>query len=71
MQQAEQRRQMFAPAFSKLVSLIGRRVQYPDDFKNWRKDQKADFRKARYSVADTLLDAAFVVSNLIHYQLQI
>jgi len=59
----ERRRLLFAPAFSRLVSLISGRVQYPSDFKQWRKDQRSDFRKARYSVADTLVDAAFVAGG--------
>lgn len=38
-------------------------MRYPDNFDSWRKDQKADFKRARYLVADTLLDAAMVVGG--------
>jgi hypothetical protein len=56
----EQRLAKFRPPFMKLVTLIRGRVRYPDDFDAWHKDEKLDFRRSRYAVADTLVDAAGV-----------
>lgn len=57
------RRELFAPAFARLVQSIQHRVRYPQGFKNWRKDERADFRRARYAVADTLVEAAAVLGG--------
>lgn len=54
----EQRLAKFRTPFMKLVALIRGRVRYPDDFDSWHKDEKLDFRRSRYAVADTLVDAA-------------
>jgi len=40
---------------------IQHRVKYPVNFEDWNKSQKADFRRARYAVADTLSVAAQLV----------
>jgi hypothetical protein len=40
---------------------IQHRVKYPVNFEDWSKSQKADFRRARYAVADTLSVAAQLV----------
>ena len=57
---AESRRrlELFKPAFSQLVALIAGRVRYPDDWDTWHRDDQDEFRQQRYSVADTLQDAA-------------
>eukprot|EP00240_Pyramimonas_obovata_P002590 CAMPEP_0118943288 /NCGR_PEP_ID=MMETSP1169-20130426/38014_1 /TAXON_ID=36882 /ORGANISM="Pyramimonas obovata, Strain CCMP722" /LENGTH=723 /DNA_ID=CAMNT_0006888509 /DNA_START=206 /DNA_END=2373 /DNA_ORIENTATION=- len=62
---AEQARRVafFKPAFVRLIQSIQGRVRYPDGFDHWRKDQKAEFKRARYMVADTLMDAAQVVGG--------
>lgn len=57
------RRGLFVPAFARLVESIQGRVRYPEDFANWRKDERADFRRARYAVADTLVEAAAVLGG--------
>eukprot|EP00898_Chlorokybus_atmophyticus_P004078 jgi/Chlat1/4671/Chrsp3S05637 len=63
--QAEKDRRIsfFQPAFSKLVTLISGRVRYPLDFESWRDADKKDFKRSRYAVADTLIDAADVLGG--------
>lgn len=60
MKPAEQSRrlELFRPAFEQLVGLIRGRVRFPDDFETWHHDERADFKRARIAVGDTLLDAA-------------
>lgn len=58
----ERRIQLFMPAFEQLVELIRGRVRFPDDFGNWHRDERADFRRVRVAVGDTLLDAACACS---------
>ena len=56
--EGQRRLELFKPAFSQLVALICGRVRYPDDWDTWHRDDRDEFRQQRYSVADTLLDAA-------------
>ena len=56
--EGERRLELFKPAFSQLIALICGRVRYPDDWDTWHRDDRDEFRQQRYSVADTLLDAA-------------
>ena len=59
--EAARRRAFFQPAFVRLIQSIQHRVKYPVNFEDWSKSQKADFRRARYAVADTLGVAAQLV----------
>ena len=58
--QAEQTRRLavFVPAFEQLVGLIHGRVRFPDDYDQWHRDERADFKRHRVAIGDTLLDAA-------------
>lgn len=60
---AEQSRRLdlFRPAFEQLVGLIRGRVRYPDDLDTWHHDERADLKRARVAVGDTLLDAACAI----------
>lgn len=55
---SRRRLELFKPAFSQLVTLICGRVRYPEDWDTWHRDNRDEFKQQRYSVADTLLDAA-------------
>jgi len=65
----DRRRQLFVPAYGRLVALIRGRVRYPDDFEGWRPDERADFKRQRYAVADVLIDAAAVLGGSSTLQL--
>ncbi|KAK9830032.1 hypothetical protein WJX72_009312 [[Myrmecia] bisecta] len=56
-----QRQELFVPTFEKLVALIRGRVRFPDNYDKWHHDEKADFKRSRYAVGDTLQDAAAVL----------
>ncbi|KAK3235077.1 hypothetical protein CYMTET_54701, partial [Cymbomonas tetramitiformis] len=60
MEELERRRVFFTPAFQRLIQSIQHRVRFPEGFDTWPRHEKADFKRNRYSVADTLLDAARV-----------
>eukprot|EP00200_Dunaliella_tertiolecta_P006984 CAMPEP_0202382050 /NCGR_PEP_ID=MMETSP1127-20130417/40683_1 /ASSEMBLY_ACC=CAM_ASM_000462 /TAXON_ID=3047 /ORGANISM="Dunaliella tertiolecta, Strain CCMP1320" /LENGTH=1111 /DNA_ID=CAMNT_0048981157 /DNA_START=70 /DNA_END=3405 /DNA_ORIENTATION=+ len=55
------RREFFAPAFQRLVTLIRHRVKYPPHAGSWDKETASDFKRQRYEVADTLEDSAAVI----------
>jgi len=59
----ERRRQAFVPAYEKLVGLICGRVRYPAGHETMHREERAEFKRARYAVADTLEDAAMVVGG--------
>ncbi|KAJ7520942.1 hypothetical protein O6H91_19G031100 [Diphasiastrum complanatum] len=59
----ERRSAVFKPSFELLVSLVSFRVMYPPEFEIWRKDELADFKQTRYSVADVLLDVTEVLGG--------
>ena len=40
------------------MGLIRGRVRYPDDYDQWHRDERADFKRHRVTIGDTLLDAA-------------
>lgn len=52
------RLELFRPAFEQLVGLIRGRVRYPEDYHTWHADERADFKRLRVAVGETLLDAA-------------
>ena len=54
----EQRLAIFVPAFEHLVGIIRGRVRYPDDYDQWHRDERSDFKRHRVAIGDTLLDAA-------------
>eukprot|EP00884_Botryococcus_braunii_P017308 jgi/Botrbrau1/4260/Bobra.0044s0053.1 len=56
-----QRLAHFQSPFAQLVKLIRGRVAYPPDFDSWHMDEKKDFRRSRYAVADVLVDAVGVL----------
>lgn len=39
------------------------RLRYPDGFEHWHREERQDFKKMRYAVADTLIEAAAVVGG--------
>jgi transportin-3 len=57
------RRALFAPAFAQLVRNVAGRVRHPDGYASWRRDQRAEFKRARAAVGDTCLDAAAVLGG--------
>ena len=56
--EAERRRAQFTPPFQQLVTFVRGRVRYPQMYKDFRKDEKADFKSNRLAVGETLQDAA-------------
>ena len=50
--------QHFLQAFEQLVNVVRGRVRYPDDFESWHRDDQDEFRRSRFAIGDTLLDAA-------------
>lgn len=61
--EAERRLSVFKPVFQRLVTLIRGRVRFPDDFDTWHRDEKADFKRGRVAIGDTLMDAAGVLGG--------
>jgi len=59
----ERRRQVFVPAFERLVGHIRGRVRYPENPESMRREERQDFRRSRNAIADTLEDAALVVGG--------
>ena len=55
---SQRRKEAFYPPYTRLVSLIRGRVRYPNDYDSLHPDEQAEFKRARYAVGDTLLDAA-------------
>jgi len=49
---------VFVPAFERLVTLVRGRVRLPDDWDLLHSDEQKDFKRGRFAVGDTLLDAA-------------
>ena len=39
------------------------RLRYPDGFEHWHREERQDFKRMRYAVADTLKEAAVVVGG--------
>jgi hypothetical protein len=39
------------------------RLRYPDGFEHWHREERQDFKRKRYAVADTLTEAAAVVGG--------
>lgn len=50
--------QHFLQAFEQLVNVVRGRVRYPDDFESWHRDDQDEFKRSRFAIGDTLLDAA-------------
>ena len=53
----------FTPAFEALVTAIAGRVAWPPGHEAWRRDERADFKRARAAVGGTLTDAAAVLGG--------
>ena len=49
---------MFVPAFERLVALVRGRVRLPANWELLHSDEQKDFKRGRFAVGDTLLDAA-------------
>ena len=49
---------MFVPAFERMVALVRGRVRLPDNWDALHSDEQKDFKRNRFAVGDTLLDAA-------------
>lgn len=49
---------MFLPAFERLIALLRGRVRLPDNWDTLHSDEQKEFKRARFGVGDTLLDAA-------------
>jgi len=56
--ESEKDKAPFYPAYTQLVTLIRGRVRYPEDWATLHDEAKKDFRNSRYSISDSLLDAA-------------
>ncbi|CAN6449471.1 unnamed protein product [Victoria cruziana] len=54
---------MFKPTFETLISLVAFRVHYPQDYEDFSKEDKRDFKQSRYAVGDILIDAASVLGG--------
>jgi len=48
----------YPQAFEQLVAVVRGRVRYPEDFDTWHRDDQDEFKRSRYAIGDTLLDAA-------------
>jgi len=57
------RHQLFRPAYVHLIQNIMGRLRYPDGFEHWHREERQDFKRMRYAVADTLTEAAAVVGG--------
>jgi transportin-3 len=53
----------FTPAYEALVCAIAGRVAWPPGHEAWRRDERADFKRARSAVGGTLLDAAALLGG--------
>lgn len=54
---------LFSPTFERLVALIRGRVRFPEDFGDWHRDERIEFKRARVAIGDTLMDAAAVLGG--------
>lgn len=45
---------LFSGPFERLVALIRGRVRYADDYDTWHRDERADFKRARYTIGELL-----------------
>jgi transportin-3 len=54
---------IFQPAYQSLVSLVGFRVQYPEDYQGLSYEDLKEFKQTRYAVADVLIDAALILGG--------
>ncbi|XP_023641358.1 transportin MOS14 isoform X2 [Capsella rubella] len=63
--EAERNRRLhiFQPAYRSLVSLVGFRVQYPEDYQGLSYEDLKEFKQTRYAVADVLIDAALILGG--------
>ncbi|KAF3543786.1 hypothetical protein DY000_02006047 [Brassica cretica] len=57
------RQHVFRPAYENLVSLVGFRVQYPEDYQDLSYEDLKEFKQTRYAVADVLTDAASILGG--------
>ncbi|XP_022767952.1 transportin MOS14-like isoform X4 [Durio zibethinus] len=57
------RLQVFRQSYESLVSLVGFRVQYPQDYKDLSYEDLKEFKQTRYAIADVLTDAASVLGG--------
>jgi len=57
-EEGRRRLAVFVPAFERLVTLVRGRVRLPDDWDLLHSDEQKDFKRGRFAVGDTLLDAA-------------
>ncbi|CAF2036984.1 unnamed protein product [Brassica napus] len=57
------RQHIFRPAYESLVSLVGFRVQYPEDYQGLSYEDLKEFKQTRYAVADVLIDAALILGG--------
>ncbi|CAE6255150.1 unnamed protein product [Arabidopsis arenosa] len=63
--EAERNRRLhiFQPAYQSLVSLVGFRVQYSEDYQGLTYEDLKEFKQTRYAVADVLIDAALILGG--------
>lgn len=61
-EEARRRLAVFVPAFERMVALVRGRVRLPDNWDALHSDEQKDFKRNRFAVGDTLLDAASVPS---------
>lgn len=57
-QQQQQRLAIFRPAFSKLVQIVRGHCCYPNNWRELDRSERADFKRARFHIGDTITDAA-------------
>lgn len=70
-EESKRRIGIFRPYFERLVISLRTRVRYPDDFDEWHRDERIDFKNGRVAIGDTLLDATAVLGNNYAFQLLI
>ncbi|KAK9827594.1 hypothetical protein WJX81_001986 [Elliptochloris bilobata] len=60
-EEGRRRLAVFVPAFERMVALVRGRVRLPDNWDALHSDEQKDFKRNRFAVGDTLLDAASVL----------
>ena len=57
-EEARRRLAVFVPAFERMVALVRGHVRLPDNWDALHSDEQKEFKRNRFAVGDTLLDAA-------------
>ena len=62
-EESNRRIAVFRPTFQRLVTLLRGQVRFPPDFDSWHREERADFKRSRVVIGDTLMDAALVLGG--------